>query len=118
MRYEPRAYAVVSKATADCSKAHSGQSVAAPDKQWRIDNAGNLKGLRLQFLRYTKPSEKWDHDHCAACWAKFAEFDGPDIQHEGYATCDDYPKGARYEWVCQCCFDDLRDEMQWSTAAE
>ena len=92
--------------------------MADPDKQWRIDNAVSLKGLRLQFLRYTKPSEKWDHDHCAGCWAKFAEFDGPDILHEGYATCDDYPKGARYEWVCKCCFDDLRDEMRWSATAE
>jgi hypothetical protein len=92
--------------------------VADPDKQWRIDNAVSLKGLRLQFLRYTKQSEKWDHDHCAGCWAKFAEFDGPDILHEGYATCDDYPKGARYEWVCKCCFDDLRDEMRWSATAE
>jgi hypothetical protein len=57
-----------------------------------------------------------DHDHCAACWAKFAEFEGPDIEHEGYATGDDYPKGACYEWVCQICFDDLKDDMQWSAA--
>jgi hypothetical protein len=103
---------------AGCSKAHRGQSVAEPDKQWRIDNAGNLKGLQLQFLQYAKPSEQWDHDHCAACWTKFAEFDGPDILHEGYATRHDYPKGARYEWVCQRCFDDLRDEMQWSATSE
>jgi hypothetical protein len=48
--------------------------------------------------------------------AKFAEFDGADIQHEGYATCDDYPKGARYEWVCSTCFADLQDEMKWTAA--
>lgn len=83
-------------------------------KQWRIDNAKHLKGLRWQFRRYTRWSESWDHDHCAACWAKFAEFEGPDIQHEGYASCDDHPGGVCYDWVCQACFDDLKDDMEWS----
>ena len=85
-----------------------------PNKQWRIDNAHQLKGVRLLFQRYTRWSESWDHDHCAACGAKFAEFDGPDIQHEGYATGEDYPKGARYDWICSACFNDLKDEMQWT----
>jgi hypothetical protein len=84
-----------------------------PDKQWRIDNAEHLKGLCLQFRPYTRWSESWDHDHCAGCWAKFAEFDGADIQHEGYATCADYPKGACYEWICITCFEDLKNDMQW-----
>jgi hypothetical protein len=69
------------------------------DKKWRIDNVSHLKGLRLQFRRYSRWSESWDHDHCAACWVKLAESEGPDVQHEGYATCEDYPKGACYEWV-------------------
>jgi hypothetical protein len=85
-----------------------------PGKQWRIDNAGRLKGARLQFRPYMRWSESWDHDHCAGCWAKFAEFEGPDILHEGYATRDDDPKGAGYEWVCQACFNDLKDDMEWS----
>jgi len=85
-----------------------------PNKQWRIDNSDHLKGLRLQFRHYTRWSESWDHDHCAGCWAKFAEFNGEDIQHQGYATCDDYPKGACYEWICITCFEDLKDDMQWS----
>ena len=89
-----------------------------PDKQWRIETAEGLKGVRLKLQRYVRWSESWDHDHCAACWTKLAEFDGPDILHEGYATRHDYQKGARYEWVCQRCFDDLRDEMQWSAASE
>jgi len=86
------------------------------DKKWRVDNVSHLRRLRLQFCRYSRWSESWDHDHCAACWAKFAEFEGSDIQHEGYATCDDYAKGARYEWVCQSCFDDLKDDMHWTIA--
>jgi hypothetical protein len=81
-----------------------------PDKQWRIDNAQHLRAVRLKLQPYRQPSEAWDHDHCAGCWAKFAEFEGADIHHEGYATCSDYPKGARYEWVCATCFIDL----QWT----
>jgi hypothetical protein len=37
------------------------------NKKWRIDNASHLKGVRLQLRRYTRWSESWDHDHCAAC---------------------------------------------------
>jgi hypothetical protein len=92
--------------------------VTEEDKdQWRLDFARHLKGARLQFQRYGRWSESWDHDHCAACWAKFADFDGPGILHEGYATCDDYPQGARYEWVCTACFDELRDKMQWTSVS-
>ena len=87
--------------------------VSDKDK-WRIDFARHLKGIRLQFRPYIQWNQSWDHDHCSACWAKFAEFDGPDIQHEGYATCDDYRFGACYEWVCTTCFDELKDEMQWT----
>ena len=87
-----------------------------PEDQWRIDNARHLKGLRLRFSRYSRWSASWDHDHCAGCWAKFAEFDGHDIQHEGFTTCDDYKFGAGYDWVCQTCFTDLRVAMQWTVA--
>jgi hypothetical protein len=101
---------------AQIAKNESG-AMASSDKQWRIDNVEQLRGLRLQLQRYTKWSENWDHDHCAACCAKFAEFDGPNIQHEGYATCEDYPKGAHYDWICKSCFDDLKDDMQWSATS-
>ena len=89
---------------------------AQADKQWRIDNASHLKGVRLRLRYYTRWSESWDHAHCAACWAKFAEFEGPDIQHEGYATCEDYPRGACYEWICKTCFADLRYSEQGGAA--
>jgi hypothetical protein len=88
------------------------------DKEWRIENARHPKGLKPQFRHYVRWSETWDHDHCAACWAKFAEFDGPDIQHEGYAIRDDYPTGACYEWVCRACFADLKGDMRWAIARE
>jgi hypothetical protein len=84
---------------------------------WRIDNARSLRGLKLRRSRYAPPSERWDHDHCAACWAKFAEFEGPGILHEGYTTCEDYKHGAGYDWVCDRCFSELKEEMGWSEAA-
>jgi hypothetical protein len=94
---------------------YHARMTADTDKQWRIDNAKHLKGQRLQFRRYSRWSESWDHDHCAGCWTKFAELDGPGIQCEGFATSDDYPRGACYEWVCQNCFDDLKETMEWTT---
>lgn len=86
------------------------------EKQWKTDNASHLRGLRLEFRRYVRWSESWDHDHCAACWATFAEGAGPDVQQEGYATGDDYPRGACYDWVCQKCFVELKEDMGWSAA--
>ena len=91
---------------------------ADPNKTWRIDNAKHLKGLRLHFRRYTRWSDDWDHDHCEACMAKFAEFDGENILHEGYASGDDYRHGAGYAWICGECFNDLKDDMNWSLAAD
>jgi hypothetical protein len=84
------------------------------DKQWRIDNAKRLRGLPLRFRPYHAWSKDWDHDHCAACWAKFTDREGSEGQTEGYATGPDYPKGAGYEWVCGQCFIDLKTEMEWS----
>jgi hypothetical protein len=85
-------------------------------KKWRIDNASHLMGAQLRFSRYTRWSETWDHDHCSACWAKVAEFGGPDIQHEGYATCDE--RGAGYEWICCECFEDLKGDLGWVALPE
>ena len=67
--------------------------------QWRIDNTSRLSGLTLHFQKYVRWSDDWDHDHCAACYKKFAEFEGEGILHEGYATGPDCPKGERYAWV-------------------
>jgi hypothetical protein len=85
--------------------------------QWRIDNARRLSGLTLHFQKYVCWSDDWDHDHCAACWTKFAEFDDEGILHEGYATGPDYPKGERYAWVCPTCFTDLACVLGWKSAS-
>ena len=84
-------------------------------KDWRIDIAAtHLKGAKFKRKKWTRWSEAWDHDHCAACGAKFAEFDAPDIQKEGYATTQEYKHGTDYDWVCLQCFDDLKDALGWS----
>ena len=81
---------------------------------WRAENAKHLRGLRLVWRRWVKPSDNWDHDHCAGCGAKFAEFEALGVQHEGFATGEDCKHGTGYEWVCRQCFTDLRAEMGWS----
>ena len=81
-------------------------------KDWRTDNAKALRGLTLELQRWVQRSERWDHDHCSACMAKFGN--AADDFKEGYATRADFPKGARYEWACVKCFGELKEEMGWS----
>ncbi len=85
---------------------------------WRLSFCGSLKGMRFRRKPYRRWSETWDHDHCAACWAEFSESDGPNIQHEGYASCEDAKHKADYDWVCVPCFNDLREIMDWSETAD
>jgi len=84
-----------------------------PDLQWRMETGWYLKGATLRKAKWRKRNADWDHDHCSCCWAKFAEWDGPEILHEGYTTTEQHPPGVGYHWVCEQCFDDLRSEMQW-----
>jgi len=78
-----------------------------------LEYLGALKGLTLWWSAWTRPKPEWNHEHCAACWAKFSD-DIPDTLREGYATGRDYRLGARYEWVCEECFSKLKDQMNWS----
>src|SRR6266403_219031 len=39
----------------------------------------DYQGATFRFKKYTAPCEAWRYDHCAGCWATFAEYDGPDI---------------------------------------
>ncbi|WP_271504281.1 hypothetical protein [Bradyrhizobium sp. CCBAU 11357] len=78
-----------------------------------LDYLDALKGLTFWRSTWERPSPDWDHDHCAACWAKFSD-KTPDSLREGYTTGTDYRLGARYEWVCEECFSKLKDQMMWS----
>jgi hypothetical protein len=46
----------------------------------------DYQGATFRCTKYTAPCEDWTRDHCAGCWATFAEYDGPDILHEAYVT--------------------------------
>ena len=81
---------------------------------WRADNAKHLRGLSLHRRRWTRPRYDWDHDHCAGCFAKFAESDEPEIQRGGFTTGADHKHGTGYAWVCVQCFADLQNEMGWA----
>lgn len=87
------------------------------DDDWRLLNAEpHLRGARFRYKAYKQPSSTWDHDDCGACWAKFAEYDGPDILHHGYAVTAEYMHGEDYVWVCPECFDLLKEHLLWSEA--
>ena len=78
------------------------------EADWRLTNQLNyLRGVTLEWRTYTRPSERWDHDHCSFCWAEFMDSEGPDILREGYTTPD------AYHWVCQQCFNDFKVLFEW-----
>lgn len=60
-----------------------------------------LMNAKLKKAVYTKPSEKWDHDHCAFCWDKFSE--NKDDLTQGYCTTD------QNYWICEECFNDFKE---------
>jgi hypothetical protein len=53
---------------------------------------------------------KWDHDHCAFCWARFMVEHQAEVVSAGYATTDDYT------WMCDTCFRDFKEKFGWRLA--
>lgn len=83
------------------------------EPDWRLTGQERfLKGKTLAKKRYTAPRPGWDHDHCAFCWAKFTESDGPSTLQEGYVTEDNY------YWICPQCFADFQNDFQWTIIGE
>jgi hypothetical protein len=79
---------------------------------WRIDNASRLRGQSSRWKDYYARSASWDHDHCAACWAKFM-LTAEGSLSQGYAVSEKYEHGLDYTWVCADCFRDLANIMDW-----
>lgn len=82
-------------------------------------------GTVFEWKAYHPYSDTWTHDHCEFCWATFMDptfsaqhrthvEENPGHQTEGYATTDEAPRGAEYNWVCSTCWDDFADEYGWS----
>lgn len=85
------------------------------EKDWRLTNQENyLKGVSLVHRKYRQYPEnpKWDHDHCAFCWAEFSLREAPEALKEGYTTENEY------HWVCEKCFADFKDSFQWQVREE
>ncbi len=77
---------------------------------WRLLNQKEyLMNAVLKKADYTKPSEKWDHDHCAFCWDKFGE--NADDLKQGYCTID------QKFWICKECFDDFKETFEFCVKA-
>ena len=75
---------------------------------WRLQGQERyLHGVQLirREWRVYPENPKWDHDHCAFCWAKFAAL--PEAEHVGYCTLDEY------HWICATCFEDFREKFAW-----
>jgi len=86
--------------------------MAATD-DWRLTSqAEYLTGVTLVRKKWVRPKPDWDHDHCSFCWAKFADFEGPEFLREGYTTTDDY------YWICPECFADFRELFKWHVSGE
>jgi len=73
-----------------------------------------LRGQAFQFSAHTE--ERFGHDdHCCACWMKIAEGEWADL-HQGFVTRYQIPDGSGHsqlKWLCEKCFSDLKDPMQW-----
>lgn len=92
--------------------------MVASDDDWRLDllnAARDLAGARLRRKAWQALRPGWDHDHCTVCTAKIWDrADTSQGEHlEGYATCEDFVRGADHEWVCAKCFEDFKDRMGW-----
>lgn len=77
-------------------------------EDWRLQGQEKfLKGASLTLRTWSSPNPRWDHDHCAFCWAKIAATSIPDAVQEAYATA-----GLKH-WVCRQCFEDFQERFEW-----
>jgi hypothetical protein len=105
------------------------------------------RGFVFRWQVYKPLSPDWNHDHCQACWARFAErpeeWRDP-VQTEGWVTLWPTqrsseeeaeflaklravgnvvlpsPKlgGFQLDWLCAKCFEDCRQELAFVTDSE
>ena len=95
---------------------------------WRLTGQERyLSGAVWVRKGYRAPSARWEHDHCAFCWAKFMDPDfspehrrfveeHPEVLTVGYTTVVDEARGDH--WVCPTCFDDFAERFGWRVVEE
>jgi len=76
-----------------------------------------LWGSSFTRKTYSKPSDDWEHDHCAVCWRTIAEIEREDILREGYASTATEKWREEYQWICPECFEKHREHMRWTAVA-
>lgn len=75
-----------------------------------------LRGL-IFHLAAVEPGLTSDHYHCDAGWAKLLVSGDPDTTVYGYVTRYVIPLSggkSQWHWVCDQCFTDLRNTLQWT----
>ncbi len=63
----------------------------------------------LYKIRFIKLSDKWDHEHCEFCWARFSDY--KEDLHEGY--CTEPSNSSTAHWICPECYNDFKSDFQW-----
>ena len=83
------------------------------NNDWRLTcQEDYLMNATLKHItHFTKHSDKWDHEHCSFCWAKFMEGDYADVLHEGYCALDEK------HWICEQCYQDFKEMFHFTVAA-
>jgi hypothetical protein len=109
----------------EAGNADGDVSYDSGDGDWRLCGQERyLAGAAWVRRRYRARSERWEHDHCEFCWAKFMDPDfspehrrfiqeHPEVLTEGYATTAEHAQGAEYYWVCEPCFSDFAERFCW-----
>lgn len=69
-----------------------------------------LKHIPLYSIPFQPLSPRWDHEHCAFCWAKFCLCEG--CLREGYCTRPQNEQGAL--WICPGCYEDFKEMFGWT----
>ena len=86
------------------------------EKDWRLElgpmvsNGDSIKNIPLYFIPFRPLSDKWDHEHCIFCWAKF--YMHPECLQEGYCTSPENTRDAH--WICPECYADFKDRFGWT----
>ena len=80
-----------------------------------LERLAYLRGAVWSGATWSPPSQGWDHDHCAVCWARFTTLDAPGEHplRTGYTAPGPAGEPA-YHWLCADCFRVHRELFGWS----
>ncbi len=109
------------------AKTDTGNVCPTSDDWRRMGQESYLLGATLTWKRYQPRRPNWEHEHCDFCLRKFLDpnygpshvkmlRDNPDISAvAGYTNLRDSERPAGEWWICEECFGEFADELQWTT---